>query len=51
MVMFLAELNGPELFTGEIWNAYLETSTKETISFISGPCKLSWKVLLILRMN
>ena len=37
MVCFLAELNGLELMTGDVGNAYLEAKTAERVAFIAGP--------------
>ena len=37
MITFLAELNGLELMTADVGNAYLEAHTKEKVAFIAGP--------------
>ena len=41
MVTFIAELNGLELWTTNIGNAYLESVTKEKVAFVAGP-ELVW---------
>ena len=37
MIVFIAELNGQELYGADIGNAYLETKTKEKVCFVAGP--------------
>ena len=37
IVIFLAELNGPNLMQGDVGNAYLESYTQEKVYFIAGP--------------
>jgi len=36
MVIFLAELNGLELYAADVGNAYLEAKTKEKVYFVAG---------------
>ena len=37
MIMFLAELNGQELWATDVGNAYLEAETSKRIYIITGP--------------
>ena len=37
IISFLAELNGLELMSADVGNAYLKAHTKEKVCFIAGP--------------
>jgi hypothetical protein len=37
LVMLLNELNGLEIYTADVGNAYLEAYTREKVSFVAGP--------------
>jgi hypothetical protein len=43
IIMFLAKLNGLDIWATDVGNAYLEAKTQEKVYIIAGPSSENWK--------